>query len=77
MQLRNAVLVDGVRSPFARGGRGKLVATRLDVAGAQVLRTLLENVVFVHGLDTHAGLSAAPQWSGLRRKNGDYSPTCS
>ena len=42
MQLRNAVLVDGVRSPFGRGGRGKLVATRLDVAGAQILRALLD-----------------------------------
>jgi acetyl-CoA acetyltransferase family protein len=42
MQLRNVVLVDGVRSPFARGGRGKLVATRLDEVGAQVLRALLE-----------------------------------
>jgi acetyl-CoA acetyltransferase family protein len=42
MQLRNAVLVDGVRSPFGRGGRGKLVATRLDVAGAHVLRALLD-----------------------------------
>ncbi len=42
MQLRNAVIVDGVRSPFARGGRGKLVATRLDVTGAQVLRALLD-----------------------------------
>jgi acetyl-CoA acetyltransferase family protein len=42
MQLRNVVLVDGVRSPFARGGRGKLVATRLDVTGAQVLRALLD-----------------------------------
>jgi len=27
MQLRNAVIVDGVRTPFGRGGRGKLVAT--------------------------------------------------
>ena len=42
MQSRNVVLVDGVRSAFARGGRGKLVATRLDDAGAQVLRALLE-----------------------------------
>ncbi len=42
MQLRNAVLVDGVRSPFSRGGRGKLVATRLDETGAQVLRALLD-----------------------------------
>jgi len=42
MQLRNVVLVDGVRSPFARGGRGKLVATRLDDVGATIIRTLLE-----------------------------------
>jgi acetyl-CoA acetyltransferase family protein len=42
MQSRSVVLVDGVRSAFARGGRGKLVATRLDDAGAQVLRALLD-----------------------------------
>jgi acetyl-CoA acetyltransferase family protein len=42
MQLRNVVLVDGARSAFAKGGRGKLVATRLDEAGATVLRALLD-----------------------------------
>ena len=42
MELKNVVLVDGVRSAFARGGRGVLVATRLDDAGATVLRALLE-----------------------------------
>ncbi|MBW2266947.1 MAG: thiolase family protein [Deltaproteobacteria bacterium] len=42
MQLRNVVLVDGARSAFARGARGKLVATRLDEVGAQVLRALLD-----------------------------------
>ncbi len=42
MNLRNAVIVDGARTPFGRGGRGKLVATRLDEAGAQVLRALLD-----------------------------------
>jgi acetyl-CoA acetyltransferase family protein len=42
MQLRNVVLVDGVRSAFARGGRGMLLATRLDEAGAKILRTLLD-----------------------------------
>ncbi len=42
MQLRNVVIVDGVRSPFARGGRGKLVATRLDDVGATIIRTLME-----------------------------------
>lgn len=42
MKARNAVLVDGIRSPFARGGRGKLEATRLDDVGALLIRTLLE-----------------------------------
>jgi acetyl-CoA acetyltransferase family protein len=42
MELRNVVIVDGARSPFGRGGRGKMVATRLDDAGAQVLRALLD-----------------------------------
>jgi len=42
MELRNVVLVDALRSAFARGGRGKLVATRLDDAGATVLRALLD-----------------------------------
>ena len=42
MELRNVVLVDALRSAFGRGGRGKLVATRLDDVGATVLRALLE-----------------------------------
>ncbi|MGB2695983.1 MAG: thiolase family protein [Dehalococcoidia bacterium] len=42
MELNKVVIVDGVRSAFARGGRGKLVATRLDETAAQVLRALLE-----------------------------------
>src|SRR5262245_36495454 len=42
MELRNVVIVDGARSPFGRGGRGKMVATRLDDAGAKVLRALLD-----------------------------------
>ena len=42
MELRNAVIVDGVRSPFARAVRGKLVATRLDELGAKVVRQLLD-----------------------------------
>ena len=41
MELQNVVLVDGARSPFARGGRGALVATRLDEAASTVLRALL------------------------------------
>jgi acetyl-CoA acetyltransferase family protein len=42
MQIETVVLVDGARSAFARGARGKLVATRLDEAGARVLRALLD-----------------------------------
>jgi acetyl-CoA acetyltransferase family protein len=42
MQLQSVVLVDGLRIPFARGGRGKLVATRLDEVGAKLLRALLD-----------------------------------
>ncbi|HXK32952.1 MAG TPA: thiolase family protein [Dehalococcoidia bacterium] len=42
MKARNVVLVDGVRSAFGRGGRGKLVATRLDEAAGKVVRALME-----------------------------------
>ncbi len=42
MELNNVVLVDGVRAPFARGGRGMMVATRLDETAGTVLRTLME-----------------------------------
>jgi 3-oxo-5,6-didehydrosuberyl-CoA/3-oxoadipyl-CoA thiolase len=41
-QLKNVVLVDGARSAFGRGGRGQLVATRLDEVGATVVRSLME-----------------------------------
>jgi len=41
MKLRNAVVVDGVRTAFTKGGRGKLEATRLDDVGAHLVRTLL------------------------------------
>ncbi|MGH2601122.1 MAG: hypothetical protein ACRDJ9_17265, partial [Dehalococcoidia bacterium] len=42
MQFRNVVVVDGCRSAFGRGARGSLVATRLDEAGAKIVRALLE-----------------------------------
>lgn len=42
MELQNCVLVDGVRSPFTRGGRGAFVATRLDEVAVTVLRALLD-----------------------------------
>ena len=69
MQLKNVVLVDGARSAFARGGRGKLVATRLDEAGAQVLRALLDrnpkvtdDMIEDIGLGNVAG---APELAGI------------
>ena len=41
MKARNVVIVDGVRSPFSRGGRGKFEATRMDETGATIVRALL------------------------------------
>ncbi|MBW2060873.1 MAG: thiolase family protein [Deltaproteobacteria bacterium] len=69
MKLRNAVIVDGVRSPFSRGGRGKLEATRLDEVGATIIRTLLERNPKVKPFmieDFGIGLgSGAPEASNL------------
>ncbi len=42
MKLHNAVIVDGIRSPFSWGGRGKFEATRIDEVGATVVRALME-----------------------------------
>jgi len=42
MKFRNAVIVDGIRSPFSWGGRGKFEATRLDEVSAAVVRALME-----------------------------------
>jgi acetyl-CoA acetyltransferase family protein len=42
MKFRNAVIVDGVRSPFSWGGRGMFEATRMDEVAAKVVRTLME-----------------------------------
>ena len=78
MELRKVVLVDGVRSPFGRGGRGKLVATRLDEVGAKVLRALLDRnpkvtdqmiedvgLGNVSGQGEFLGLGAVPRLAGL------------
>ncbi len=78
MELRKVVLVDGVRSPFSRGGRGKLVATRLDELGAKVLRALLDrnpkvadNLIEdvglgnVSGQGEFLGLGSVPRLAGL------------
>ena len=40
MKARNVVIVDGVRSAFTKGGRGRLEATRMDEAGAELVRML-------------------------------------
>lgn len=42
MKAKNVVIVDGCRSAFSRGGRGKFEATRLDETGAAIVRALLE-----------------------------------
>lgn len=42
MELKNAVIVDGVRSPFSWGGRGMFEATRIDELGAKIVRALME-----------------------------------
>ena len=42
MELKNAVIIDGARSPFSWGGRGMFEATRIDEVAATVLRTLVE-----------------------------------
>ena len=41
MKARNVVIVDGCRSAFSRGGKGKLEATRLDELGAKIVQALL------------------------------------
>ena len=42
MELKNVVIVDGIRSPFSWGGRGKFEATRIDEVAARVVRKLME-----------------------------------
>ncbi|MBU3917852.1 thiolase family protein [bacterium] len=41
MEIKNVVIVDGMRSPFSWGGRGKFEATRIDEVAAKVVRTLM------------------------------------
>ncbi len=42
MKLKNAVIVDGVRSPFSWAGRGLFEATRMDEVAATVVRALMD-----------------------------------
>lgn len=41
MELKNVVIVDGVRSAFGRGARGSLAATRMDEVAGTVIKSLL------------------------------------
>jgi acetyl-CoA acetyltransferase family protein len=41
LKLRNAVIVDGLRTAFTKGGRGKLEAVRFDDLGATLVRALM------------------------------------
>ncbi len=63
MPLRNVVLVDGARTAFARGAKGRLVATRLDDAGGQLVRALLDrNPKLKDGMIEDAGLGNVGGW---------------
>jgi len=69
MKLRNAVVVDGVRSPFAKGGRGRLEATRFDELGAFIVKKLFERnpkvkPTMIHDFGIGQG-DGAPEASGL------------
>jgi len=78
MKLRNCVIVDGVRTPFSKGGRGKLEATRMDDLGALLIKTMLDRNPQIkptmiddfgigHGGNdqTIAGLGTVAQLAGL------------
>ncbi len=69
MKFRNAVVVDGVRSPFSKGGRGKLEAARLDEIGSYLVRSLLARnpkvkPTMIHDFGIGQG-AGAPEASGL------------
>lgn len=83
MKLRNVVLVDGARSAYARGGRGKLVATRMDEAAAKVLRGLLDRNPKVKdamiediGLGNVIGTPEVTMLGGIARLAGLPNETC-
>ncbi|MBW2288430.1 MAG: thiolase family protein [Deltaproteobacteria bacterium] len=84
MEIRNVVLVDGARSAFARGGRGKLTATRLDEVGATVLRALLdrnprvpERLIADVGIGNVAGRSEFSYLGNVQRIAGLPLEVCS
>lgn len=78
MELRNVVIVDGIRSPFSWGGRGMFEATRMDEVGVKILRTLMErnpkvepNMIEDVGIGNNMGdydlvlLGVIPRMAGL------------
>ena len=85
MELKNVVIVDGVRSPFSWGGRGKFEATRMDEVAATVIRTLMERnpkvkktMVEDVGVGTASGdidltiLQAIPRIAGLLPETASF-----
>ena len=77
MKFRNAVIVDGVRSPFSWGGRGMFEATRLDEVAATVVRTLMERnpkvkptMIEDFGIGNAAGASDLVILGGISRLAG-------
>jgi acetyl-CoA acetyltransferase len=67
--LRNAVLVNGARTAFARGAKGKLVATRLDEAGAQVIRALLDRNPKVRRARSRSSRRRSPELREVNRQS--------
>lgn len=83
MELQNVVIVDGVRSAFSKGGRGKLVATRLDEAGAYIIRELLnrnpkvsDTMIEDIGLGTVAGVRELAGLTTVARLAGLPAEVC-
>jgi len=77
MKLRNVVVVDGVRSAFTKGGRGKLEATRMDEVGAILIRKLFErnpqakpNMVHDFGIGMGGGAPEASTLNAVARLAG-------
>jgi len=79
LRLRNAVVVDGVRTAFTKGGRGKLEAARLDDIGAYLINVLFERnpkvkLTMIDDFGTGGDLgSGASHLAGLPDEMTDFS----
>ena len=79
LKLRNAVVVDGLRTAFTKGGRGKLEAARMDDLGATLIRALLERnpkvkMTMIDDFGTGGNLgSGASGLAGLPDEMTDFS----